>query len=69
MSIADPLARCEECGEFFQLSELDAKPSRLAGKANTSAEALWAAFEANEDFDRLECRECYGPGYSYGGRP
>jgi hypothetical protein len=68
MSIADPPVHCEECGRVFRLSELDAKPARLAGRANTSAEVLWAAFEANEDFDRLECRGCYGPGYSDGGR-
>lgn len=54
---------CANCGTVKPLYLLDAKPTRLAGAKNTDGVALLQAFEDNEDFDRLECQSCYGPGW------
>jgi hypothetical protein len=37
---------------------------RLERQRVGQIEALARAADRNEDFDRLECRDCYGPGYS-----
>jgi hypothetical protein len=59
--------RCACCQRVVHINDLDAKPARLAGPIINADEwytelqnALWA----NEDCDRLECEECYGPGYT-----
>lgn len=56
---------CAQCGRTFPLHLLDAKPARLAG-ANNTRERIAAALEQNEDFNRLECEGCYGPGFVAG---
>lgn len=53
---------CDNCGAPTPINHLDAKPERLAGRRNTHRQ-LKKAFARNEDFDRLECAACYGPGY------
>lgn len=53
---------CADCGGVFDINHLDAKPQRLRGPHHTLDELI-EAFDSNEDFDRLECGNCYGPGY------
>jgi hypothetical protein len=62
----DDEVRCYNCGIPTPFDLLDAKPTRLAGpggdpvaRRRELVDALWK----NEDFDRLECRLCYGPGW------
>lgn len=63
---ADP-ARCARCGGLFHIDALDAKPSSLPGyRGFDQIYRLEQAADAGEDFDRLECADCYGPGYSPG---
>ena len=57
--------RCAHCGRQTPFHLLDAKPHRLAGPSHTAAEIEDAMWE-NEDFDRLECKPCYGPGWAPG---
>jgi hypothetical protein len=53
------------------LAALDAKPEALAGPGGLLVRlipglrlrALVKAADRGDDFERLECRECYGPGY------
>lgn len=52
---------CTACGKPTPLHLLDAKPSRLR-TGETIDDAAWR----NANFDRLECRECYGPGWAEG---
>lgn len=54
--------KCANCGAGMPLSQLDAKPSHLAGPECT-AEDLDVAADVGFDFNRLECRKCYGPGW------
>jgi len=42
------IGHCQACGQPTHMDLLDAKPSRPNGA----------------DYDRLECWECYGPGYN-----
>ncbi|CCF19138.1 protein of unknown function [Pseudorhizobium banfieldiae] len=61
-------ACCDACGRTFALDELDAKPtinSRLRRTRQREGQLmmLYRAAARGYDFDRLECRQCYGPGY------
>ena len=56
---------CARCGKTWPISQLDAKPERLAGDLAT-VEAISAAMDTGEDFDRLECVNCYGPAFTPG---
>lgn len=60
-------AFCDECRHPFPLGELDAKPSSRRFLREEAAlgqrEALTRAADRGEDFDRLECEECYGPSH------
>jgi len=59
---------CESCQHLFAISELDAKPQinsrlrRIRAREGQIA-MLQRAADLGFDFDRLECRNCYGPGY------
>lgn len=65
---------CACCGKTFPLHMLDAKPERLAGNGGLLAKlfprfrlaALTRALFRAEHFNRLECKECYGPGWVQG---
>ncbi len=56
---------CARCGVEQPVEHLDAKPERLAGRHNTRRQ-LKKALRRGEDFDRLECAGCYGPGFVVG---
>lgn len=56
---------CAKCGDERPIDQLDAKPVRLAGRRNTWRQ-LEKALRRGEDFDRLECADCYGPGFAMG---
>lgn len=64
---------CDRCGGWFEVNELDSKPAWLAGWLVRLVWALlpysiamrlldWRASKG-DDFDVLECKRCYGPGY------
>lgn len=61
---------CASCGYRFELHKLDAKPSSAAfaedRRKHGQVEALCRAADRGENFDRFECRDCYGPGYVVG---
>lgn len=59
---------CDSCGQMFPIEELDSKPtmnSRLRRTRQKEGQLamLYRAAARGYDFDRLECRRCYGPGY------
>ncbi|WPE19914.1 hypothetical protein [Shinella zoogloeoides] len=61
-------ACCDACGERFPLNELDSKPTINSQLRRTRAKEgqlmmLYRAAMRGYDFDRLECRSCYGPGF------
>lgn len=58
-------SKCAECGKKTPVHLLDAKP----GPERWTVERLRAAADAGADFNRLECRDCYGPGYVAGPTP
>lgn len=66
--------KCACCGKIVPLHMLDAKPARLAGRGNLFVRmlprirlhALNDAACNGEDFDRLECKDCYGAGWVQG---
>jgi hypothetical protein len=62
MTAAEQTAKCDQCGADTPINDLDAKPERLVGRRNTRRQ-LKKALARNEDFTRLECRGCYGPGF------
>jgi hypothetical protein len=49
---------CDRCGKQFRPEELDSKPSA------PDAANLTVAEQSALEFDRHECRDCYGPGFS-----
>lgn len=51
---------CHGCRKPTHIDLLDAKPASLAGR-HATPEELAAAADRGEDFDRLECMDCYGP--------
>lgn len=61
-------APCDCCGRLFPLGLLDGKPTinsklrRIRAREGQLA-MLRRAADKGYDFDRLECRRCYGPGY------
>jgi len=62
------LCTCAKCGRVTGIDELDAKPSptrllRLVRLLRGQLFMLRYAADRGYDFDRLECRDCYGPGY------
>jgi hypothetical protein len=65
------LIPCDNCGTLTHIDLLDAKPSYLSGPGwrFLSWLRMWllnrAAYKG-ADFDRLECKRCYGPGYIEG---
>jgi hypothetical protein len=64
--MADDETRCANCGSRTPIDLLDAKPPRLAGPGGDPIlrkKELMDALFNNEDFDRLECQACYGPGW------
>jgi hypothetical protein len=73
--------KCDKCGRDFPEHLLDAKPSSaLYKKAEILAQsrplssirgqsrALSSAANRGNKFDRLECKECYGPEWAEGPR-
>lgn len=77
-----PLYACACCGRYWTIELLDAKPERFAGPGRLIdrifPKARWIdklvgprryrlLFDDHgEDFDRLECKRCYGPGWAIG---
>lgn len=53
--------RCDKCGGLFDPRELDAKPVPKDKRADETDED---AADRGVEFSRLECRACYGPGFS-----
>lgn len=53
---------CNKCGKKKPLHLLDAKPKGSAG----TVRALRMAANRGKDFDVLECKACYGPGWVRG---
>ena len=61
-------ACCDACGERFPLDQLDSKPTinsklRRTRQREGQLMMLHRAAMRGYDFDRLECRKCYGPGF------
>lgn len=50
---------CESCGRLFPIDLLDSKPRSLVRKAATE-EDLASAADCGEDFEVLQCKDCYG---------
>ncbi|NEI71007.1 hypothetical protein GR212_15620 [Rhizobium lusitanum] len=64
----EEVACCDACGECFPLDELDGKPTinsrlRRIRASEGQLAMLRRAADKGLEFDRLECRRCYGPGY------
>jgi hypothetical protein len=73
-------ASCERCGKVTHIDKLDSKPSDLDELYRPRSVIDWfncffrptkwrliqldRAMDDNIQFDRLECENCYGPGYS-----
>jgi hypothetical protein len=63
--------KCDQCGFLHHVNYLDAKPEHLAGPGGWLVRlfpkrrlaALRLAADTGDDFERLECEHCYGPGY------
>ena len=60
---------CEKCGTEHHVDELDAKPDLdwrlwIIKLFLGQLAMLRYAGDSGYDFNRLECSECYGPGYS-----
>lgn len=65
---AEELEACDCCGKMFPIDQLDGKPSINSKLRRIQAREgqigmLRRAADLGFDFDRLECRRCYGPGY------
>jgi hypothetical protein len=56
------MERCENCKREFPLELLDSKPKSLARVKCTEAD-LASAADRGEDFEVLQCKECYGPAW------
>ena len=62
------LAECSQCHRIFDINELDAKPTmtptlRDFKRRHGQRHMLSYAAKYGYDFDKLECADCYGPGY------
>ena len=51
-------AKCRGCGKTFHIDQLDSKPELHVKKEN------WET----TNWTRLECKDCYGPGFVYGAK-
>ena len=72
------LERCDRCGAWHHINQLDSKPKSIAKYATLTRKILWLlgkrfssrlyyhAGNTGEDFDVLECRRCYGHGFQVG---
>ena len=56
----DPLHPCHNCGVLTPISQLDGKP----GPGHYTPEQLADAGDTGQPFNRLECQDCYGPGWN-----
>lgn len=59
---------CDSCGHMFTIDKLDGKPTinsklRRTRQKEGQLMMLYRAAARGYDFDRLECKRCYGPGY------
>jgi hypothetical protein len=54
------LGTCQECGKAVPYDLLDAKP----GSGHWTNGQLFDAAYDGAQFDRLECKDCYGPNWS-----
>ena len=52
--------KCDKCRKEFEPDQMDAKP--YAGPLPTGQDLIDAS--NGLDWDRLECRECYGDGFT-----
>jgi hypothetical protein len=64
--------QCDNCGRMFPIDELDGKPTINSKLRRIRAREgqrimLRRAADLGFEFDRLECRRCYGPGYEQAG--
>lgn len=62
-------AYCDQCGTEHDINALDAKPVMTLWLCIVwlfigQNRGLAYAGERGHDFDRYECRRCYGPGYA-----
>ncbi len=62
-------SKCDSCKNLFQINDLDGKPSinsrlRRIRARQGQLVMLRRASDLGINFDRLECCNCYGPGYS-----
>lgn len=56
---------CDRCKRQVPLKDLDAKPKSLRYKEATW-ELINRAADRGEDFDILQCKDCYGPAWVQG---
>lgn len=61
--------RCDSCRREFEPHELDAKPRLgpvllIVRLFRGRAAMMDFAGDRGYDFNRMECRDCYGPGFS-----
>lgn len=66
--VDEELTPCDCCGREFPLDQLDAKPSMNSRLRRIRAREgqivmLRRAADLGFQFDKLECRRCYGPGF------
>ena len=63
---------CSCCGHMFSIDDLDSKPHinsklrRIRAREGQRV-MLRRAADLGFEFDQLECKRCYGPGYEIGG--
>lgn len=62
------IVHCDNCQRPVPFYQLDAKPPmtrwlRVLRLVRGQLFMLRYAADHGHDFDRLECRDCYGPGY------
>ncbi|WP_316200955.1 MULTISPECIES: hypothetical protein [unclassified Bradyrhizobium] len=66
---------CHSCGTLTHIDDLDGKPEpRVGGRIYNATRRIWLSWtgrptaawddpEGLTDWTRLECGQCYGPGY------
>lgn len=67
-AVDEELTPCDCCGREFPIDLLDGKPTinshlRRVRAREGQLSMLYRAAVHGYDFDRLECRSCYGPGF------
>lgn len=65
----DGKEKCRKCGVRHPIDELDSKPEltpelKRIRAVHGALHMLNYAADRGINFTRLECRNCYGPGYS-----